>query len=233
MTPILQVITQYCDVYIDDVRLSQLKTTNPPLYANRMWGYLRSAIPLFNSPFEMQAYFYGTESNPNLVEPTFTSVTQDVEETSSIPLGENYTGFELFTACLKEIKEDGSVCLTPLSAEYDSKTGNVNFDGEISGTITMDFYTDGYFVKNLTPMQMNVLGLFFNAVWTMRFNQDWLSNVSKIEDGTFKEQNRANKMNADTERFRQVMALAVSEMRRYEASVYYKKTFPNGNNVNI
>lgn len=233
MTPILKVITQYCDVYVDDIRLSQLKISNPPLYANRMWGYLRSAIPLFDSPFEMQQYFYGTPDSPNLVEPVFATANVELQGADTFTLPQEYTGFELFSAHLKEPAADGSVTLVPLNATYDSETGVVTLETAAYGTVTVDLYTDGYFVKDLSPMEMNILGLFFNAVWTMRFNQDWISNVSKIEDGTFKEQNRANKMNADTERFRQVMAVAVAEMRRFEASVFYKNTFPNGSNIKI
>lgn len=233
MTPILQVITQYCDVYVDDVRLSQLKISNPPLYANRMWGYLRSAIPLFNSPFEMQQRFYGTPGSPNLVEPSFATYNVDLQGETTFTLPQEYTGYELFSAHLKEPAENGSVNLIPLAASYDSETGTVTLETPAAGVVTMDLYTDGYFVNDLSPMEMNILGLFFNAVWTMRFNQDWISNVSKIEDGTFKEQNRANKMNADTERFRQVMAVAVAEMQRFEASVYYKNAFPYGSNIKI
>ncbi len=233
MTPILKVITQYCDVYVDDIRLSQLKISNPPLYANRMWGYLRSAIPLFNSPFEMQQYLCGTPESPNLVEPVFATANIELQGTNTFTLPQEYTGFELFSAHLKEPAVGGGVNLVPFPATYDKETGTVTLGTSISGTVVVDLYTDGHFVKDLSPMVMNILGLFFNAVWTMRFNQDWISNVSKIEDGTFKEQNRANKMNADTERFRQVMAVAVAEMRRFEASVFYKNTFPNGSNIKI
>lgn len=237
MTPVLKVLTQYCDVYVDDIRLSEMKNTNPPLYANRMWGYLRTAIPLFNVPAEMQRYFFGTETNPNFTEPVFasTNYTPDGTEENgvSIVLGEEYRGYDLFQASVRRKNHDGTVSLLPYVAEYNSETGTVTLGAPIGVTLVFDFYKDGCFSKDLTAEQMNILGLFFNVVWTMRFNQDWLSNVSKIEDGTFKEQNRANKMNADTERYRQVVAMAIGEMRRYEQNVYYRKIFPSGNGLNL
>ena len=56
----------------------------------------------------------------------------------------------------------------------------------------------------------------FQVVWQDRFNTDWLSMVSKIDDRSFTEQNRANKIRADTERLRELYAKLSSEMRRYE-----------------
>ena len=138
MTPILKVITQYCDVYVDDIRLSQLKISNPPLYANRMWGYLRSAIPLFNSPFEMQEYLCGTPDSPNLVEPVFATTNVELQGVDTFTLPQEYTGFELFCAHLKKLAADGSVTLVPLNATYDSETGVVKLETAVCGTVTVD-----------------------------------------------------------------------------------------------
>ena len=50
MTQILKVITEYCSLYVDDVRLSDLAATNMPLYARRMYQYFKPAISLFTIP---------------------------------------------------------------------------------------------------------------------------------------------------------------------------------------
>ena len=71
---------------------------------------------------------------------------------------------------------------------------------------------------------MNILGMCFQVVWQDRFNTDWLSMVTKIEDKSFYEQNRANKMKADTERLNQLRQKLYGEMRRYEQNLYQKQT---------
>ena len=92
----------------------------------------------------------------------------------------------------------------------------------------MDFYKDGYFTETLSPEIMNILGMCFQEVWQTRFNNDWLSNVSKVEDKSFNEQNRANKMKADTERLREIRTIRAEAMRRLEQNSAYRKMFPIG-----
>lgn len=45
MTDILKVVIEYCDQYVDDLNLEELKVSDFPLYAYKMWGYLRAALP--------------------------------------------------------------------------------------------------------------------------------------------------------------------------------------------
>lgn len=68
----------------------------------------------------------------------------------------------------------------------------------------------------------------FQVIWQDRFNTDWLSNVSKTEDRSFFEQNRANKMKADTERLKMLREKLAGEMRRFEQNRYYNKIMPRG-----
>ena len=68
-TPILKILTEYCSVYVDDIRLRELAQTDAPLYARKMWQYLRAAVPLFTLPEGMQEYLLGTQEHPNLTEP--------------------------------------------------------------------------------------------------------------------------------------------------------------------
>ena len=37
MTSILKVLTEYCEKYVDDIRLQELLQTDTPLYARKMW----------------------------------------------------------------------------------------------------------------------------------------------------------------------------------------------------
>lgn len=234
MTAILKLLTQYCDVYVDDINLKKLLYTNTPLYARRMWQILRPSIALFTIPAEMQIYLTGTNSHKKLTEPLFNSYrfVSDKTYTSTVTLNldEEYKNFELFSSNLIETDEYGGVSTVEFPALYDEKSGKINISASeekplIEGTvIDFDFYTDGYFEENLSIEMLNILGVCFQFVWTDRFNTDWLSNVSKIEDRNFSEQNRANKMRADTQRLESIGQKLSGMMRRFEQNGFYRKS---------
>lgn len=237
MTPILKVITEYCAIYVDDINLQALAEEDKPLYARRMWAYFNAAIPLFSLPATMQPYLVGTEDNPKLKEPRYGNMyyttTEDITDSFTLTLDENGKGYELFCCRLVEYDDFDRQTLSPTSGvTYDSEAGTVTFNATPENpipkgtTFDMDFYTDGSFAETLTPEEMNILGYCFQIVWQTRFNNDWLSNVSKVEDKSFFEQNRANKIKADTERLREMRIQLAEEMRRYEQNLYFRKTFP-------
>ena len=242
-TPTLKVLTEYCAVYVDDNRLNALAVDDMPLYAWRMWGYLRPAIPLFNVPPDMQEYLLGTLDEPTFTEPKFTSSRYIVESEATsditIELGEAYQGYELFSChILKAVDDFGTVEPVPVTfAAYKAETGEVTLqaseDAPIpAGTVfDMNFYTDGAFAKTLTPAMMNVLALCFRVVWLLRFNTDWLAIVSKIEDKSFTVQNIANKERADRETLEQAITQMGAQMRRFEQSLVYRNTFPQGSGL--
>ena len=119
-------------------------------------------------------------------------------------------------------------------AKYDSENGTVTLSASIDnpvpkGTIfNMDFYTDGYFKEDLSVDIMRILGLCFQVIWQTRFNNDWLSNVSKVEDRSFSEQNRANKERSDDERLDRYKNALNTAMRTFERNLAIKKTHPSG-----
>lgn len=241
MTSILKVITEYCAVYVDDIRLSELAELNPPLYARRMWNYFRVAIPLFNLPAEMPEYLCGTKEHPKLSEPTYDSAnytaTQNAEDDVIVSLGMDYIDYELFCCRRKIVKTNKEVTYENFPASYDEETGNVTIHATEDLPMTkgdifcFDFYSDGSFEEDLDTEIMNILGMCFQVVWQDRFNTDWLSNVTKTEDKSFFEQNRANKMRADGERLKELMSKANGHMRRLESNMYYKKYV--GKNIDI
>lgn len=231
MTPLLNVITKYCAPYVDDVRLNTLASANPPLYARKMSQYMIPAISLFTLPAEMQMYLLGTQDNPQFTEPKYNGVLYTVanEETSNftIELGEDFTGYELFCCSIRQTDETGDIYNTLIHATYDSQTGNVTVPATQEQPITagtvleMDFYKDGMFAQNLSSEIQNILGMCFQVIWQERFSMDWLSMVSKAEDKSFYEQNRANKIRADTERLEMLRKQLAGEMRRFEQNSYY------------
>lgn len=236
MTPILKVMTEYCAVYVDDINLSDLASSDPPLYARKMWQLFRPAIALFTLPATMQRYLMGTREEPNLTPPEFAdtlyTLSQTETEDFTISLGEEFAGYELCNGRVRRSGAQGQILYEPLSTEYDSSTGTITVKtvpGEElnAGTVLdFDFYKDGFFIHDLSFEIMNILGMCFQVIWQDRFNTDWLSMVSKVEDRSFFEQNRANKIRADTERMEMLMAKLAGEMRRYEANLYFSSYVP-------
>lgn len=231
-TPILKVETEYCGQYVDDIRISALAQTNPPLYARKMWGYFKPAITLFSIPAEMPAYLIGNAAEPKIAEPKINDYSFRASETITgdyvLALGDAYKDFELFSANVITEAANGRIVSIPTNiCEYDAQTGNITITAseaapvEAGTTIYFDFYSDGEFKNDLSPMIMNILGMCFQCVWADRFNTDWLSDVAKVEDKSFFEQNRANKKRADTERLNELRKKLAGEMRRYEQNLYY------------
>lgn len=238
MTPILKVITEYCAVYVDDIREQQRAETNMPLYARKMWAYLQAAIPFFTIPSAMLEYLVGTYDTPKITAPIYGSLLYTVEneltEDHVLPLDDNGKGYELFNCQIQSLDDFDNVILYPTNvATYDGENSTVTFHATpeqpiAKGTVfNMDFYTDGYFVEDLTSDIMRILGMCFQLVWQMRFNNDWLSIVPKVEDKSFFEQNRANKMKTDDERLNNYQSDLASAMRRYEQKLVEKKVIPN------
>lgn len=242
-TPILKVISQYCGVYVDDVRLQELAETNPPLYARRMYNYFIPAISLFNQPSNMQEYFFGTANDPNFVDPVMDSTSYIMEDTENsdfiVPLGSAYAGFDLCACQVKTYDDLDNAVLTPIPITYDSSNGNVTVHATQNNhvpqdsVLEFDFYTDGEFVKDLTPEIMNILGMCFKVVWQNRFNTNWLSMVPKIEDKSFFEQNRANKMNADSNKLQNDVRWLNEELQKFETNLSIRQTVPVNRRLTI
>ena len=242
MTPLLKVLTEYCETYVDDIRLQELASTNPPLYARKMSQYFIPSIALFNLPSEMPEYLLGTRNNPKFFEPVYDNkrFTTSGDKTTpfTIELGEDYQLYELFSAQILSLNGNKGVISTPTSiCEYDNATGSIKVNASVENpvkdntTFDFDFYTDGWFEEDLSPQIMSILGMCFQVVWQDRFNTDWLSNVAKVEDKSFTEQNRANKMNADTARLNQLRQKLAGEMRRFEQNQYYKQLVTGSNRL--
>lgn len=239
MTPILKVITEYCEPYINDPKLLDKKVNNKPLYARQVWGLFRPAIPYFNIPAEMPEFLMGTPENPKIVEPVYGNFRYitEAEITSNfvIQLDDNGKGYELFCCQMVTFDDFENWVLVPTNATYDSINGTVTLyatpENPIpKGTIfDMDFYKDGYFMETLNNTEMGILGMCFQIAWQRHeFNNDWISNIPKVEDKSFYEQNRANKEKADDSRLDQYKSELAGAMRRYEQNLAHKKMFPFG-----
>lgn len=238
-TPILKVITEYCEGYINDERIAEVRETNPALYLRNMWFYLRIAISAFTHPSEMQDYLVGTAEEPKITEPSFadTIVTLDtaIEGSGVISLGESFEGYEL-ASCRERVQEiNGRISYYVVDFAYDAQTGDVTINGNYPvGTVfELDFANDGEFAETLSWEVMDILGTGSGVAWFEHFNVDWLSIVSKAEDKSFKEQNRATDKRANVEMLKDLRLNFAGKMRKFEQGVYYKNRVPQQYRVNI
>ena len=248
-TQILSVITDYCSVYVDDLNMSELATSDPPLFARNMWQLLKPALSKFDHPPEMQKYIFGSSSEPNLIEPSYDNTTYttavDYSTNFSFMLGAEYADYDVVATRLKCYDRTGGVYFVPYECTADvvtvgtAKMLNITVVVPVGETLPagsvfdIDLYKDGYFVNTLTPSMCDIIGLCFQYVWQDRFNTDWLSIVSKIEDKSFQEQNRANKMNSDGMRLREMAAKLYDKMRKFEQDTFYNNTFHGGIGLHV
>lgn len=237
-TQMSSVITDYCAIYVDDINFSELAFTDPPLYFRNMWQILKPALSKFTHPEQMQDYLFR-----GMVEPSYDSMAYvtsvDYTEDFMLPLGDDYKGYDLVGVRLKSADRMGAIVMIPLISEYNAETAMVTIalpDGEAipaGSVLDFDFYKDGSFSKTLTPQMLNIIGLCFQYVWQDRFNTDWVSIVSKIEDKSFQEQNRANKMNADGMRLREIGIKLAGAMRKFEQDVTFRNIVPDRGGIII
>lgn len=238
-TPILKIITEYCEPLVDDIRLAEKKATSAPSYAWTMWGYLNSKIGLFDTPPEMPQYLFGTPEKSRFTEPEFISYRYVTETELTAPLTVSlppeYAGYELFSAQIMRVNSLGDAWYEPsfictYSAENNTVTINASENSAVpQGTVfDFDFYTDGYFEANLNREVMSILGLCFEVAWLKREKNNWLSIVPKTEDKSFSQQNTANHMGESRRTYRDAENELYSKMRKLEQNEWYRQTFRQG-----
>jgi hypothetical protein len=208
-----------------------------------MYNYFLPAISLFNQPAQMQLYFFGSTENPNFIDPVVDSTSYLMEDSEHsdfiVSLDVTYAGYDMCACQVKTYDDLGNVILNPIPITYDAANANVTVHATQQNNVPQgavlefDFYTDGEFVKDLTPEIMNILGMCFKVVWQNRFNTNWLSMVPKIEDKNFFEQNRANKINADSHKLQSDIRWLNEEMQKFENNLYIRQIVPPYGRVNI
>lgn len=242
MTPILEVITNYCAPLIKDVRLQEMAADNKPQYAWTMWNYLRPQMSKFTHPYEITDYLFGSKENPNLIEPNFDSarhtLSNEITADYEVDLGADFIGFELFSAHIISVKGQNVISTSATAiCNYDSTTGIVTIKATPEQpiakgtTLDFDFYTDGHFVNDLSDDIMGILGICFEYGWWVAFENDWLSYVPKVEDKSFFEQNRANRMNAGTSRCDQILRKLAGAQREYDTKLHAKAVLTPNNRL--
>lgn len=241
-TPILKVITEYCLPSINDDELNALAREDAPLCARRAWGQLLLGIPLFNVPPTMQDFLNGTKINPKLIYPTYDTFQEitsvEIAEATTIDLGDEYKGYELFACRLVTHDDFGNEIYTPTDiVSYNADDGVITITPQTNNGETvpipagaifdMDFYTDGYFTETLTPEMMNILSLCFKVKWLGRLFDNSIDLLPKIKDKSFDYYSPAQKEQADVAKLEFAKKELARELRRFEQNLAYKKAVPS------
>lgn len=226
-------VTYFSDVYpyglaeIDDVRLDNLKSTDPALYLQRLWDYLRNAIPKFTAPKGIQVKL------TDYVTPVFTDAKYQGDGTQT----EFSTGANADYVCITD--ENGSsiavimpeTSLTSGGVTYDAENGKITFDTAPNYAFYVDSYVDGYFNQELNETEKSILGIAFRIAWFSKIANTFLRTTPKIKDKNFNMDSSWGVEQADTARIKALRVELVDAMTDYENTVAYHVTVPSGNQL--
>ena len=214
-----EIINDHAMVLIDDSRLIQELQKSPAGYMRKMALYMKNAIPLFNKPKEAVGWLKHT--NPVFDDYLYAPANNPEEGDLIIETGK--TGYELVSAVYLSDDGYGGIQVEPVSGmEYDAETGNVTIHSPETGkSISIDFYTDGYFERELSEREKNILGMCVQYVWESRFANNYLNMQPKIKDRSFDAGSESNHIRVNNERLKLLKDNLDQELNDYEQGIYY------------
>lgn len=225
-TSFIEVISNYAMLEIADIRLQKELAESPARFFRKMSFYMLNAIPRFNRPPEAHEWL---SFSPPVYDDMEYMVPSDYSG-GDLTIETNKTGFEM--ANIIHVKPDGygSYEYIPVACAYDAETGNITIaDGIVSANdqLSLDFYTDGIFDRELGYTMKRILGLLVQLVWENRFINDFLLQQPKIKDRSFDVGNEANHMRAATERLRFLNDQVNQELKSFEQGLCYESMVKN------
>lgn len=205
-------------VYIDDVRLQEMISTNPALFYRKMNDYVSAAMPLLSSPPELLSHIEG-----RLVPAEYDDyewVSTEASTTAATAVSTGCIGYDL---CSVVAVYDDGMTSQYKDFVYVKETGVVTFaEQSLSGIhYAIDFYNDGS-VADLTYSQKRLFGLAIAIVWNERFVNNWLNIQPKVKDSSFQTVNESNFMDKLTLRMIAMRQEFQDEMRKYEQDNAYR-----------
>lgn len=222
MTTFIDVICNHAMVEIADIRLQNDMNTSQARFFRKMSMYMLNAIPRFNRPPEAREWLKFTAP----VYDDYDYSVPSIIESDTITIETGMTGFEIMSAIKIENNGYGTYDYIPVKdASYDAETGVVTIPSiQFSGgeTVALDFYTDGYFDRELGYDIKDILGLLVQYLWEMRFANDFLLQQPKIKDRSFDVGNEANHMRAATERMRFLSERINQRLKSFEQNYAYR-----------
>lgn len=220
-TTFSEIITDFAMVQIDDERLQALLAENPARFFRKMSLYMINAIPRFTHPPEARIWLRFTA-------PAYDDFSYTVtgEEGGQAEVQTGITGYSIASAVYTMDDGYGGLMDVPVPIlSSDPETGAIIIEiGENippDTLITLDFYTDGLFDRELDYRIKRILGLCVQLEWEMRFVNAFLIQTPKIKDKSFDVGSESNLTRANTERIRMLTDNLNDEMRKFAQDVAY------------
>ena len=219
MTTVADVISQAL-IIIDDKRMQRELAVDPALFYRRYSAYLETAIQRTTKPPQLYQYISSNYVPPTYTDYEWVSTEESIGEPTTIATGK--AGFELCSCTV--LSDDGMSVTAYNDFVYDEETGDITMAAQVEAGVQYDFnfYTDGYFEKELTPRMQSLLAMAFGIVWDERFTRNWLNMQPKIKDASFETINEANYMDKLTDRMTQNRQNFSDEIRSYEQDFAYR-----------
>lgn len=227
-TTFIDVICNHAMLEIADTRLQNEMAISTARFFRKMSFYMINAIPRFNRPPEAREWLKFTA--PVYDDYDYTVPTD--YDSDDLTINTEITGYEV-CSCIKTV-EDGYGGYTQLHvpADYDAESGEITIPSgfvNAGDSLSFDFYTDGYFARELGYDIKDILGLIVQYVWEFRFANDFLLQQPKIKDKSFDVGNEANYMRAATERMRMLQERINQRLKAFEQSLTYRNVVLENN----
>ena len=212
---------------IDDVRWQEELATSPALFFRAKSVMVPLAVSVLTHPLEFYQALVRDIQFAEYGETEWTSTAQSKTEVTTIPT--DYAGYDVVSCVIRSIDKFGNTALIPYDITYDPETGSITFpQQEEEGTVyQVDFYKDGTFAFELSPVQKRLVGLSIACIWDERFSRNWLNIQMKLKDSTFDTVNESNYIQNVQNRLLQNQKQLSDEMRRYEQDCAYADIVPN------
>ena len=228
-TTFADVICNHAMVEISDIRLQNELAESPARFLRKMSFYVINAVPRFNRPPEAREWLKFTA--PSYDDMEYIVPTDYDGGTLLIPT--ECTGYSM--ASVIKIQDDGFGALETIrvdEAEYNPDSGNITIaEGYVASGdhLSIDFYTDGVFDRELGYDMKEILGMLVQYVWEFRFANDFLIQQPKIKDRNFDVGNEANYMRASTERMRMLQERNNQRLKAFEQNMEYRNRVLDSN----
>ena len=217
-TPFSVILTQWALQDIDDINWQRELAISPARFFRAKSDTLIRSIPRFNRPPYMQSWL--SYSKPNYSDYLYTAPSA---QTAGFSIQTGEVGFEMESAVLIETDEVGNQVYTPISTTYDAQTGDVVVNVAVSEgqQIDIDFYTDGYFDRELDDEMCGILAMCIAYTWLARFTNTWLNMQPKIKDKSFDVGSESAQMTANTAKLKEARLALNDALLHYEENVAY------------
>lgn len=217
-TPFSVILTQWALQDIDDINWQRELAISPARFFRAKSDTLIRAIPRFNRPPYMQSWL--KYSKPNYNDYLYTAQSA---QTAGFSIQTGEVGFEMASAVLVGKDEVGLPSYSPVSVGYDAVTGDVTVNADVAEgqQIDIDFYTDGYFDRELDDEMCHILSLCIAYTWLQRFVNTWLNMQPKIKDKSFDVGSESAQMTANTAKLKEARLALNDALLHYEENVAY------------